>query len=247
MQSLYGAIANTKEKEIMVNVDTVYQRVLTIANKEQRGYITPLEFNLLANQAQLDIFEGYFVEVAQAATAGSPGNETEYSDIMKTLNEKISVFKKVDTALVKQGSFFLYPNDMYKLGTLYYAQTGLTTDGVEIQEINYDELLDYNNSPLTKPDKSHPLYIRREEGIRIISTPAITSGVIASYIKKPTKVEWGYVVVPPKNEALYNNVASTDFELHTSEETTLVLKILELTGIVINKPGLITAAQQEQA
>ena len=37
----------------MVRVDTVYQRVLAIANKEQRGYITPLEFNLYANQAQI--------------------------------------------------------------------------------------------------------------------------------------------------------------------------------------------------
>ena len=41
----------------MVNIDTVYQRVLAIANKEQRGYITPLEFNLLANQASLDVFD----------------------------------------------------------------------------------------------------------------------------------------------------------------------------------------------
>ena len=39
----------------MVNINTVYQRVLTIANKEQRGYITPQEFNILANQAQMDI------------------------------------------------------------------------------------------------------------------------------------------------------------------------------------------------
>ena len=31
-----------------VNIDTVYQRVQAIANKEQRGYITPQEFNLLA-------------------------------------------------------------------------------------------------------------------------------------------------------------------------------------------------------
>ena len=36
-----------------VNIDTVYQRVLTLANKEQRGYVTPQEFNLLANQAQM--------------------------------------------------------------------------------------------------------------------------------------------------------------------------------------------------
>jgi hypothetical protein len=35
-----------------VSIDTVYQRVLAILNKEQRGYVTPQEFNLFANQAQ---------------------------------------------------------------------------------------------------------------------------------------------------------------------------------------------------
>ena len=38
-----------------VSIDTVYQRVLSIANKEQRGYITPHEFNTFADQAQLEI------------------------------------------------------------------------------------------------------------------------------------------------------------------------------------------------
>jgi hypothetical protein len=33
---------------------------ISLANKEQRGYITPQEFNLLANQAQMTIFESYF-------------------------------------------------------------------------------------------------------------------------------------------------------------------------------------------
>ena len=46
----------------MVSVDTVYQKVLAFANKEQRGYITPQEFNILANQAQLEIFEQYFYD-----------------------------------------------------------------------------------------------------------------------------------------------------------------------------------------
>jgi len=43
-----------------VSIDTVYQKVLAILNKEQRGYVTPQEFNLFANRAQLDLFEQYF-------------------------------------------------------------------------------------------------------------------------------------------------------------------------------------------
>ena len=63
----------------MVNVNTVYQKVLALANKEQRGYITPQEFNLLANQAQLEIFEQYFNDMNNYASR-VPGNKDEYSD-----------------------------------------------------------------------------------------------------------------------------------------------------------------------
>ena len=75
-----------------VNVDTVYQRVLAIANKEQRGYITPQEFNLLANQAQMDIFEQYFYDVNLSDRR--PGNETEYSNTKDLLQEKLMPFQK---------------------------------------------------------------------------------------------------------------------------------------------------------
>ena len=43
-----------------INVNTVYQTVLLILNKEQRGYMTPVEFNKTGTQAQLEIFETYF-------------------------------------------------------------------------------------------------------------------------------------------------------------------------------------------
>ena len=58
----------------MVNINKVYQRVLALANKEQRGYITPEEFNIYANQAQLDIFEQYFYDLNQFKRV--PGNST---------------------------------------------------------------------------------------------------------------------------------------------------------------------------
>ena len=57
---------------------------------------------------------------------------------------------------------------------------------------------------------------------------------------------WGYVVV--NEQALYNSNTTTDFNLHDAEEDSLVFKILELAGVVINKTGLIQiAAQKDQA
>ena len=72
-----------------VNVNTVYQRVLAITNKEQRGYITSQEFNTFANQVQLDILEQYFYDLNQF----SRGNlrSEEYADMTKYLEQKINV------------------------------------------------------------------------------------------------------------------------------------------------------------
>jgi hypothetical protein len=43
-----------------INIDTVYKNVLSILNKEQRGYLTPDEFNKIARQSQLLLLDVAF-------------------------------------------------------------------------------------------------------------------------------------------------------------------------------------------
>ena len=62
------------------------------------------------------------------------------------------------------------------------------------------------------------------------------SNVKVSYIRKPSTPNWGYVVV--NNKPLYNSTSSTNFELHPSEESELVYRILTFAGIAIEKPQL---------
>jgi hypothetical protein len=54
-----------------INVNTVYQTVLLILNKEQRGYMTPVEYNRIATQSQLDIFDQYFDDLNQHLCSNS--------------------------------------------------------------------------------------------------------------------------------------------------------------------------------
>jgi len=66
------------------------------------------------------------------------------------------------------------------------------------------------------------------------------------YIIKPASPNWGYVVVNDK--ALYNFTTSTNFQLHESEESELVYRILAFAGVAIEKPQLTqVAAGLEQA
>ena len=77
-----------------INVNTVYQTVLLILNKEQRGYMTPVEFNKTGTQAQLEIFETYFESLNQQIRI--PQTDTSITRIeCVNLDEKISIFKDI--------------------------------------------------------------------------------------------------------------------------------------------------------
>ena len=78
-----------------INVDTVYKTVLLILNKEQRGYVTPNEFNKISTQVQLEIFEKYFEDLNQQLRV--PENDSEYGNRVKSVDEKISIFKTIQS------------------------------------------------------------------------------------------------------------------------------------------------------
>ena len=227
-------------------VDTVYQRVLALANKEQRGYITPQEFNLLANHAQQDIFEQYFYDLNQFDRSKS--NDLEYSDMMKLLQEKIAIFEQYKVASSNVSSNVItLPTDVYRLGTVYYNNSSYN---VEVEEVGKKELEYMLRTQLAAPTAARPVYIRKNATVLNLfpASPSVgynTANVRCNYIKKPEKVVWTYNVVA--GNALYNATASDhqNFELHESEETELVYKILELAGISLNKPGLVQLAGTE--
>ena len=227
----------------MVSVDTVYQRVLAILNKENRGYMTPQEFNLLANQAQLEIFEQYFYDLTQFNRGGQINNE--FANIVKNIKEKINLFKKTATLTYSTDTYAL-PSDLYRLGTVYY------NDSIEVEPIDQIEFLYINTSPLTKPDTTRPIYTRSGLLIKVYPT-TITSNteIAASYIKKPATAEWAHVEVTDDNSTdivkLFDSSSAVDFELHESEETVLVYKILAYAGLVIKQPEISQVAETKDS
>jgi|7_EtaG_2_1085326.scaffolds.fasta_scaffold01011_4 hypothetical protein len=107
-----------------VNVDTVYKTVLLILNKEQRGYIPPYEFNKIATQVQLEIFEKYFEDLNQQLRV--PENDSEYANRVKNVDEKIDIFKRICDATYSTDYFYL-PNNDITAATLTVGGTGYST------------------------------------------------------------------------------------------------------------------------
>jgi len=226
----------------MVNIDTVYQRVLALANKEQRGYITPQEFNLFANQAQMDIFEQYFYDLNQFRRV--PGNNTMYADPVDILEEKVEKFHAGQTLSGTSNIFDTnsLTHGLYRLKQVRFNNTSVTPNvGVKVEKTIHDKFMLARNSPLTSPTLMRPIYYLRNTSI-VVAPTEITS-IDVNYIKKPAKVEWsGYSL---SGSELYDSTNSVDFELHPSEETKLVIKILGLSGITLKDPSLYQIAGAE--
>ena len=234
-----------------ISVDTVYQRVLALANKEQRGYITPQEFNLLANQAQIQIFESYFYTINQRDRAEPDRpSEVDETDIAELISRKLGPFQS--SQMVVGGHTF--PStvaaggeqcDVFQTGRVFY-------NNQVCQKISINEANRFIQSirHIATTTGQGPIYTDNFLNMRDIlvyagSATPISSMVSVECFRTPTQASWAYVVVNEK--ALYNANIAVDFELHKGEEDTLVNKILELAGIIINKVGLAGTAAQMTA
>ena len=226
-----------------ISVDDVYKTVLLILNKEQRGYITPTEFNKIATQVQLEIFENYFQYENRQYRV--PDNESEYSDRYKNVDEKIAIFKELSSGLNKVGDYFEQPADLYKLGTVIY--TDAKGNQIEVQKSQQNDFLYVDMSPLTKPSEKYPIYLYRNNRIYVKPDSIIEDQVKVSYLRKPADVVWGFTVDSGSGGYIYDSGSSTNFELHEVEQTEVIIKILMYSGVVIRDPQIVqTASQMDQ-
>ena len=217
----------------MVSVDAVYQKVLAIANKEQRGYITPQEFNLFADHAQKDIFRQYFYDIEQFERIA--GN-----DIVELLDQKISIFQ---TEPIQVGHGDILPENTHQINGVYLELPEEKRH--PLQRINPDEVAEIKSAPLLRTSLAMCYYTYNNAVFFVEASPSNGSYRI-TLTRKPTAPNWTYVIVG--ESAMFNsNVPGfMDFEIHESEETLLVIKILQLAGINIKDPALVQLASQEE-
>jgi hypothetical protein len=224
-----------------INVDTVYKTVLFILNKEQRGYITPAEFERLGQQAQLEIFERYFEDLNQALRM--PENDSEYANRVKTLEEKIQEME------INAGLNTVISNldTIHRLGTLVYA-----VNGREIQEVTRHELTLIQKSKLTAPTLAFPVYQLSNNGTNTIltlyPTTILNTDVEINYIPKPPPPKWDYNI-QSLGQFVWTGTsgASVNFSISDQDQTELILTILMYAGVVIRDQSIIQAAASQVA
>ncbi len=240
-----------------INVNTVYTTVLSILNKEQRGYLTPDEFNKIATQVQLEIFEKFFEDYNQYIRM--PKTDVEFASRMDHIREEFQVFEKSADASnnpAATNNVYEQPTDLHRFGSVNYNK-GLNSPEIEI--VSAREYTQQILSPLTQPSSNFPIAKHKENKITVypkVTNTYANSDVTFNYIRKPLDVVWAYssgslgqYIYEPTNTGagIVPTTGSVNFEISESQQAEVILEILKYSGIVIRDPQIIQAASQELA
>jgi len=237
-------------------INSVRNTVMFLLNKDNRGYVSPSEFDYFAKLAQLEIFESYFSDYSKAMAMQNVRKKAlNYGDTVQHIQNKIDIFYE-NVALTyvdnvpppEERDYFLLPADLYKLINLTY-QGGFGTDvtqsgGTVIQPVAPHKFDMIVNSNYTTPTLTYPIYVRKGNNI-YVRPLSISQTVQANYIRKPVDPHWGYVSVG--GDPVYNSATSTDFEISEEDETELIIKICKYAGLSIREAEVVQlTTQQEQ-
>tara|TARA_R100001163_G_scaffold21272_1_gene18203 strand:+ start:602 stop:1354 length:753 start_codon:yes stop_codon:yes gene_type:complete len=238
-----------------VGINTVYQTVLYVLNKEQRGYVTPAEFNRLAQLVQNEIFQSYFPDGNQLnrQNQNNTQNDTEFFNIFENNRYKLYPFERevdfvYDSDENTWSVSFTESDQIYLMGNIissYSGQPAFDSITELTSKSNYDKI---TRSNLTSPTKKYPLAYQfgtsNQASSAFLTINPNPSSVRVNCIFAPTTPVWAFNTLGAGTYA-FNASSSNNFQLDISEEFNIVIGILKYAGVIINDPTVIEVAAQE--
>lgn len=250
----------------MVSVYQVYQNLKSLANKEQKGFITPQVFNNFAAMAQMNIYNEMFKELIDAQRLSRQGFDTgRDKSPRKMVLEDLSMYLRAEPLFSLAGSGGSFsddadtiekPADMSRLISVEISDgTSPFTERKRCELVyNTEDILSIMGSNLSTPTADFPVALVTNSTIEVI--PAIGSGVILNYYAKPTSFNSDGQVDP--NQPLYafktlsGNTFfdfdnSRDFMLPSHYLSEVVMEMAKLIGVRLRDPQVTQFATQEEA
>jgi hypothetical protein len=227
------------------SINTVYSLVQRIANKEQRGFISPSAFNQYAQHAQLEVTNELLEELK--VSANQRKRYLEESDGVRggrqAIIDELAPLLKASIPLVNISSNnFSEPDDLLHIDDIFY---GDGTNFWKADIVNPARANHYLNSELSAPSEQYPIVLQAN-GIFSVFPSTITSGMSINYYKIPQGVTtagakttqqptWAYSTPGSSSSPVYNATNTIDFELSSASTNRLVVKILSYIGISLRE------------
>jgi hypothetical protein len=226
----------------MASVNEVYSALKNLANKDERGFITPKVFNTFTSIAQNKIFNDLFNEMTKGQTLRARNIDAKtHHSYTKRLEEDLSYLSKESTVSQANG-VFEKPEDLARIismktsGAYVFGTSTSTPIDVVYDESKIEYIL---QSDLSAPSATHPVAILGED---IEVFPTSVKKIKVRYYKYPEgrnvstsartalSPRYNAVNLGASNE-VFDVSSSVDFELPDHYVPQLVIEIGKMIGI----------------
>jgi hypothetical protein len=211
-----------------MNVNDMYRICQFAINKAQNGYLTPAEFNLIINQAQVS-YQDYLLGEFQQYQYGRPQARINYSQ-NENIRQRLSPLITESTLAINGTSGeATYPNDYVQ------ADAVRTSTFARVRYVQQDSLYSYYNSEID-PIATNPIYLLEPTGLQFY--PKTLGTAVLTYVKDAPEIIWGYTLVsgrPVYNPVAYNpSTAPTGSQQPVWDNVDLleiIARALKLVGV----------------
>jgi len=168
-----------------MNVNDMYRICQFAVNKAQNGYLTPSEFNLVINQAQVS-YQDYLLGEFQQYQYGRPQARITYSQNENIRQRLTPLITEATLTINGTSGEASYPNDYVQVDSI------ITSDFKRVRYAQQDSLYSYYNSEID-PIATNPIYLIESGKFQFY--PKTLGTAILTYIKDAPEIVWAYTIV----------------------------------------------------
>jgi hypothetical protein len=202
-----------------MNVNDMYRIAQFAVNKAQNGYLTPSEFNLTINQAQVS-YQDYLLGEFQQYQYGRPQARINYSQ-NENIRERLSPLITEATLTINATTGEApYPADYVQ------ADAVRTTAFERVRYVEQDALYSYYNSQID-PIATNPIYLLEPTGLQFY--PITLGSAILTYVKDAPTIVWAYTTV--SGRPVYDSATSTQPVWDNVDLLEIIARALKLIGL----------------
>jgi hypothetical protein len=196
----------------------MYRVVQFCVNKAQNGYVTPSEFNLVINQAQLS-YANFLIGQFQSYQYGRNQSRVSFGNNENVRQSLTPIIYQYVLSIAGSGLAY-YPGDYQKMDALtdIYGTTPIRWTG-------QDKTTAYITSSID-PIATNPAYELVYNGFKFY--PSTLAQANLSYVKRPPDIVWGYIL-DANGEPTYDSLTSVDpvwFDVDCLEISVRALKMI---------------------
>ena len=207
-------------------LNRVHRTVKFLANTEGRGNVTPTDIDLAIHNSVQEKYEELFFEVNRLVNRQNRGLiNSALENTPDKVREKLQHYiEDLDLNLVD--GVFTIPENIRYFDSVIYQNTF-----IELCKNNKDFLLSASEASL-----AYPIGLKQSQTVKIL--PNTIESVTVSYLRNPVVAKWTYTVVSGVEMFDQSKSDFKEIDIHPSEETDLILRVLFSFGINLKEKDL---------